>query len=138
MIVQNVNTAATKWNQRASAAAPAYTSGVANTTKDQAALAAAAEPTWSAAVQTAAANHTYSQQVLAAGTGAWKAGVASKGAARYPQGVAAGQPAYVTGVTPYFNALTQLTLAPRGPKGSNIGRVQAVDDAMIATRLTVK
>jgi hypothetical protein len=138
MIVKDPNTSATKWNLRAGAAAPAYASGVANTQKDQAALAASAEPTWAAAVQNAAANHTFSSQVLKAGTSAWKAGVATKGTARYPQGITAGQPAYVAGVTPYFSALSSLTLAPRGPKGSNIGRVQAVDDLLMATRRTVK
>jgi hypothetical protein len=138
MIVKDVNTSATKWVQRAGAAAPAYASGVAGTTKDQAGLAAAAEPLWASQVQIAAANHTFAQMVTQAGTGKWKAMVASKGAARYPQGVTAGQPAYTTGVSPYFQALTNLTLSPRGPKGSNIGRVQAVDDLLIATRKTVK
>jgi hypothetical protein len=138
VIVKDPNTSGQKWTQRASAAAPAYASGVAGTQKDQAALAAAAEGTWATAVQTAAANKTFSTQVLAAGTSKWKAGVASKGAARYPQGVSAGQPAYVTGVTPYLNALSSLTLTPRGPKGSNITRVQQVDDLLIATRKTVK
>jgi hypothetical protein len=138
VIVKDPNTSATKWNQRAGAAAPAYASGVANTQKDQAGLAAAAEGTWAAAVQTAAANHTFSAQVTKAGTAAWKAGVATKGAARYPQGITAGQPKYVAGVTPYFNALSSATLPPRGPKGSNIGRVQVVDDLLMATRRSVK
>lgn len=68
------------------------------------------------------------------GTAAWKAGVASKGAARYGSGVTASQNKYTTNVGPYFQALANLTLPPRSVKGSNIARVQAVDDALMAAK----
>jgi len=134
MNVTSAANAATKWVQRASAAAQTYGANVASSTVDQAGLAAAAQPLWAASVQQAAANNTFATQVQKAGTGAWKNGVATKGVARYPSGVTAAQGKYQTDVQPYFTALQNLTLPPRGVKGSNIGRVTAVDDALMAVK----
>ena len=82
----------------------------------------------------AAANHYFSDGVTKAGTQAWKNGVASKGVARYPSGITAGQTKYTANVTPFLNALSGLALPARGPKGSNNARVTAVDDLMQATK----
>ena len=134
MNVATPSAAATKWNTRASAAASTYTQNVAASTVDWSGLTAASQPTWAAAVQTAAANNYFQDGVTRVGTAAWKTGVATKGAARYPQGVAAGQTKYQTNVTPYIQALQGLTLPARNVKGSNIGRVTAIDDLMMATK----
>jgi hypothetical protein len=134
MIVKDPSVAAKKWSTRAQAAGADYTSGVANTQKDQAALAVAAAPVWAQSVQTAAANGTFAKGVNKAGTAGWKAGVAAKGAQRYPQGVGAGGPNYQAGVTPYFTALSNLQLPPRGVKGTNMQRVQVVADALMKTK----
>lgn len=136
MNVTSATNAAAKWVQRASAAAQTYTTAVATSNVDQAGLAAAAQPLWAAGVQLAAANNTFATGVQKAGTASWKAGVASKGSARYSGGVTAGQPKYATNVAPYLAALSNLTLPPRGVKGSNIGRVTAVDDALMAVKQT--
>lgn len=136
MNVASPTAAGTKWVQRASAAAQTYTTAVATSNVDQAGLAAAAQPLWAAGVQQAAANGTFANAVQKAGTAAWKAGVAAKGSARYPGGVTAGQPKYQTNVAPYFAALSNLQLPARGVKGSNIGRVTAVDDALMAVKQT--
>jgi hypothetical protein len=132
--VKDPNVASAKWSTRAGAAASDYANGVANSQKDQAGDAAAAAPLWAASVQAAAANGTFAKHVLAAGTGKWKAGVASKGAQRYPQGVSTAKAAYATAVQPYFSAIANLTLPPRNVKGNNMARVQAVTDALIKTR----
>jgi len=132
--VTSPTNAASKWVSRAQAGAQQYGASVASSTVDQAGLAAAAEPTWAAGVANAAANHFFSDGVQKAGTAAWKAGVANKGVARYSPGVTNAQTKYTANVTPYINALQGLTLPARGPKGSNIQRVQAVDDLMQATR----
>lgn len=137
MNVSSPTAAASKWTSRAGAAGQTYATAVASSNVDQAAAAAAAEGTWSAAVAQAAQNKTFSTQVLKAGTASWKAGVANKGAARYAPGVNAAGPKYTTNVTPYFNALSSLTLPVRGVKGSNIARVQAVDDALMATKAQI-
>lgn len=137
MNVATPSAAAAKWVSRAQAGAAAYGTAVASSQVDQAGAAAAAEPTWAAAVANAAANHYFADGVQSAGTAAWKAGVASKGVARYSPGVTAGQPKYTTNVTPYINALQGLNLPARTVKGSNISRVQAVDDLMQATKKSV-
>lgn len=134
IVVKDPNAASNKWSARASAAAGEYANGVASSQKDQAGDAAAAAPLWAAAVQKAAADGTFGKRVLAAGTAKWKAGVASKGAARYPQGVGNAKGSYAAGVAPYFAALQGVNLPPRNVKGNNMGRVQAVVDALMKTK----
>ena len=136
MITKDAGTAAAKWSQRAAAASGAYTAGVASSTKDQAALGAAAEPLWAQAVANAAANKRFSTNLTHAGTQAWKAGVASVGGARYSQGVGAAQTKYQSGVAPYLAALGSVTLPARGPKGSNAARTDAVVNALMAAKKT--
>lgn len=134
LVIKSPSDAATKWGTRASAASTAYTTGVANTQKDQATLAANAEPQWAASVASAASAHRFSARILKAGTAAWKAGVAALGGQRYSQGVQAptAQSKYVAGVTPIFAALASLQLPARNVKGSNSGRIDAVVNAEMA------
>lgn len=136
MIVKDAGASAAKWSQRAAQAQGAYTSGVSGTQKDQAALAAAAEPLWASAVANAASNHRFSHGLAAAGTAAWKAGVAAVGGARYSQGVGAAQGKYQSKVAKFFSALSSVTLPARGPKGSNGARVDAVVNALMAAKKT--
>lgn len=134
MIVKDLASSAKKWSTNAGNAGQNYTSGVASTQKDQAALAAAAAPVWAQAVSQAATDGRFASRVTEAGTAKWKSGVATKGATRYPQGVAAGGANYSSGVQPYFAALSALTLPARQVKGNNIARVQAVVAALMQTR----
>lgn len=134
MVVKDATASASKWSTRAAAAQGAYTSGVASSTKDQAALAAAAEPLWAQAVANAASLKRFSSRLQAVGTAAWKAGVAAVGGVRYSQGVGATQNKYQTAVAPYFAALSSVTLPARGPKGSNSARIDAVVNALMAAK----
>lgn len=134
MNVKTPTASGTKWQTRASAASADYSSGVANTSTDQAAAAAAAAPVWAQAVQTAAANGTFAKNVLAAGTAKWKAGVAATGAQRYTQGVTNSSGKYVAGVTPYINALSSAQLPARQVKGNNAARSQAVVQLLMSTK----
>jgi hypothetical protein len=134
VIVKDAGASAAKWSQRAAAAQGAYTTGVASSSKDQAALAAAAEPLWAQAVATAAANKRFSTRLQAVGTAAWKAGVATVGGTRYSQGVGAAQNKYQSGVQPFLSALSSVTLPARGPKGSNGARIDAVVNALMAAK----
>jgi hypothetical protein len=128
--VKDINTIAQKFVTRAGAAANDYKSGVMNPRTDQAAAAAAAEPVWAQAIADAAANHRFSIGVNRAGTAKWQAKASTIGVQRYPQGVQAAQSAYAAGEQPYLAAISGLTLPPRGVKGTNVGRVQAVVDAL--------
>jgi predicted aminopeptidase len=133
--IRDAGAIAKKWTTRASAAAPDYTSGVQNTTADQAALAAAAEPLWQQSVAEAAANGSYGKGVRKAGTEKWRTGATTKGAQRYSGGVNAGQANYQAGVAPFLQTLSNLSLPPRQVKGNNMARVQMVVDALRKQKL---
>jgi len=134
LVIKSPADAAAKWGTRSSAAQATYTAGVAATQKDQATLAANAEPQWAQAVAAAAAAHKFSARILKAGTAKWKAGVAALGGQRYQQGVTApnAQANYTAGVTPIFAALASLQLPARNVKGSNNNLVDLVVNAEMA------
>lgn len=129
---KDIGTIATKWSTRAQAAGPDYSAGVKSTTKDWAALTAAAADNFAQGVSQAVANGTFAKNVVAAGTPKWQAAASGKGAQRYPTGVAAGGPAYSAGFAPYLSVIQNLTLPPRSPRGSpnNVQRVSAIDAAL--------
>lgn len=127
LIVKNIAAATTKWAARAAAAQKDYSDGVAQSQKDQAALAEAAEPTWAAGVAQAAANHTFSAGLRRATTQGWKNGVANKGAARYAPGVQASQAKYTSRFGPFLNIIAGLTLTPRFPRGDSRNQQRSVD-----------
>lgn len=133
--MKDPGTLAQKYSTRASAAATDYANGVASAS-GQAAAAVAAADTWGAAVSAPSAKALFVKHLNAAGDAAWQAGVKSKGASRYPQGVQTGAPKWATNVAPYFAALASLNLPPRGLRRSaqNFARVQAVDTALAAVK----
>lgn len=134
---KDIGTIAAKWSSRAQAAGPDYTAGVKSTQKDWAALTAAAADSWGAGVSQAVTDGRFAKGVVAAGTPKWQAAASSKGATRYPQGVASGQPAYNAGFSPFLTVIQNLTLPPRSPRGSpnNIQRVSTIDSALHAKKI---
>lgn len=133
--IKDAASVAAKWAKRASAAGADYASGVQNPRTDQASAAAAAAPVWAQAVADAATRDAFRKGVVAAGTPKWQAAASTIGAQRYPQGVTAGVSNYATKEGPYLQALASLTLPPRGVKGTNAARVQAVVDALRKVKL---
>lgn len=135
MHIKDPSTLAQKYSTRASAAATDYATGVANTS-GQASAAAAAVATWQAAVNSPTAAKAFVTNLNKAGDAAWQMGVKNKGASRYAQGVQAGASKWATNVAPYFAALSSLTLPPRGLRRSaqNFARVQAVDQALATVK----
>jgi hypothetical protein len=127
LTVKSIAAATAKWNSRASQAVGDYTNGVAQTQKDQAGLAEAAEPTWAQGVAAAAAAHSFSRGLARVGTAGWKAGVASKGAQRYAPGVTAGQTKYTSRFGPFLQVISGLTLSPRFPRGNPANQQRSVD-----------
>ena len=134
---KNITAIAAKWSANAQTAAPNYTAGVTNTTNDWATNTAAAAGNWGQGVSQAVSDGRFAKGVSAAGTAKWKAAATTKGAQRYPSGVAAGQPAYVSGFTPYLQVIQNTNLPPRSPTGSpnNIQRVSVLDAALRAAKL---
>ena len=125
-----------KWARNAAASSNEYAQGVQNPRRSWQAGAGAAGGNYQVGVQQAIANNRYEAGVQKAGDAKYKAGVQEKGVARYGQGVSSqgAQSRYQQGFNPYESAIEGVTLPPRGPKGQNLGRVQAIQDALIAAK----
>lgn len=129
--------AAEKWVSRSGQASGDYAKGAQETTKDQAALAAAAEPNYKAAVIEAANAGRFGAGVRKAGKQKWLDGVLQKGQNRFSEGVASAQGDYVTESARFDTARNAAASLPRGPRGaaSNIERVRAVANAQRAVKV---
>jgi len=134
---KDIGAIAAKWSTRAQAAGPDYTAGVKAPRRDWAQNTGAAADSWGAGVSQAVADGRFAKGVAAAGTPKWQAAASSKGAQRYPTGVAGAQPAYSNGFGPFLQVLQNLTLPPRSPRGSpnNLQRVSAIDSALHAKKI---
>lgn len=130
--VKDAAAAATKFVQRGQAAAADYTKGVSTSGDAWAQNTAAASDNYAAGVQEAIARNGFLKGVQKAGPGKFVSAATTKGAQRYPQGIATAGPAWQDGTAPYLQTLAGLTLPPRRPKGDpgNMARVQAVTDAL--------
>jgi hypothetical protein len=128
--IKDPTTIANKWATRAGAASQDYLSGVQNPRTSQSQAAIAAKGVWADSVAQAAANDSYAKGLAKATDAKWAAGVKDKGSVRYQPGVTAGKNNYQTGIGPVLSTLSSLNLPPRNVKGNNMGRVQAVVDAL--------
>lgn len=128
------------WVGAAGRAATAWTEGIQSTTKDQAQLAANAQPAWLQGVQDAAANNRFSNGVLRRGTTYWKSQSQAK-AANYSVGYQAGSQNQLSAITKILNAEASIvgSLPQRGPAGSpqNLQRVTMLDNALHQLRGTL-
>src|ERR1700752_1602548 len=125
--------AAANWSGAASRAQTDWVAGINSTQKDQAALAAVAQPAWLAGVQDAAANNRFANGVTRRGTGYWKSQSEAK-AANYVQGYTAGAQNFSSAIGKIMNDMPNLVAAlpARGPAGSpqNLNRVTQLDQAL--------
>lgn len=130
--VKDAATAATKFVQRAQAAAPDYTRGVTGAGNTWQANTAAAADSWGAGVQAAVANGRFQKGVNRVGGQKWEQASTTKGAQRYPQGVAQAGPNWQAATAPYLDTIASLSLPPRRPKGdpANFQRAQMVAEAL--------
>lgn len=121
-----------KWASRAQGAVGDYKKGVQAPRRSWSAAAAASEGNFEAGINAAIGKKSYSKGVNAAGDAKWKKNADEKGGQRYGQGVAASQDEYRTGFAPFADVLNSISLTPRGPKGTNYGRVQEIGQALQA------
>jgi hypothetical protein len=130
--VKDAAASATKFVQRAQAAAPDYQRGVQGAGQTWQTNAAAANDSYVAGVTAAANAGRFARGINAAGGQKYEAAAAGKGAQRYPQGVASAGPTWQAKTQPYLDTLAGLQLPPRRPKGdpANFQRVQIVGDAL--------
>ncbi len=125
---------AAKWASRSQAAVGEYKKGVAAPRRSWSLGAKASEGNYEAGVQTAIGRKAYGKGVEDAGDGKWKKGADEKGGTRYGSGVAGAVDEYRTGFAPYADVIRSVTLTPRGPKGTNYGRVQEIGQALEARK----
>jgi hypothetical protein len=121
-----------KFSRNASAAASDYEKGAMNPKRSPTAGAIASKDAMLAGIQNAVSSGRWQKRLEASGDAAYTQGIKDKGRARYQTGVAT--QSAVGKVTAHLqsmqNVLSGVTLAPRGPKGSNYGNVQTVGDAL--------
>lgn len=99
------NAVAAKWAQRAGAASQDYAEGVASTTKDPTALAAAQGQRYIQGVQDSYNSGKWARALQRVGKTGWQAAVASKGVANYSTGIQAGQQKYAAAMGPVLQAV---------------------------------
>src|SRR5690348_3234375 len=116
-----------RWQAAAPTAASNWTAGINGTQKDQAALAAAAQPLWLAGVQAAAAANRFANGVTRRGTAYWKSQSEAK-AGNYTTGYQAGGQNFSAAITKIINAEAQIvaSLPPRGDINANLQRANQV------------
>ncbi|MEM3092175.1 MAG: hypothetical protein QXW26_04695 [Candidatus Nitrosocaldus sp.] len=121
-----------KWQNRASAAAPDYESGVRSPLSDWATNAAAAEANYTQGVQQAIAQKRFSSGVKKAGTSKWQEKSIAKGTARFSQGISVSVNDYNQGFAQVHSTIARLSLPARGAKGDprNLERVRVIADAL--------
>jgi len=88
----------------------------------------AAEETWKAAVQDAAAREARKKGLEKITDAEWKKAAIEKGAARIGAGMTAGKEKFNRGITEVLSVLSGITLPPRGldPEGNVDGRVKPI------------
>lgn len=130
--IKPIATITQKYVSRASGAGQAYVDGINNPKQDWAQSTAGSAQAWAAGVQSAITDGRFVNGVNAAGDAKWSSQSINVGASRYPGGITSGQQRYQQGIQPFLQALANLNLPPRGPKGdpSNINRVTAVNTAL--------
>ena len=128
---------AAKFVARAQAAGGDYTKGVSAAGDLWQQKASAAGDAYAAGVQAAIGRKGFEKGVAKAGAQKYVANASTKGASRYPAGVAQAGPNWQSSTQPYLDTLAGLNLPPRHPRGDpgNIARVQAVADALRKKKL---
>lgn len=136
-MAKSAQQASEKWVSRSGQASGDYVKGAQETTKDQSALAAAAEGNYKTAVIEAANAGRFGAGVRKAGKQKWLDGVTKKGANRFAEGVSDAQSDYATESARFDGARNAAANLPRGPRGSagNIERVRAVAVAQRAVKV---
>jgi hypothetical protein len=129
--VKSAQTAVQNWTGASGRAGTAWSAGIQSTTKDQAALAAAAQPRWLQGVQDAAANNRFANGVTRRGTAYWKSQSQAK-QGNYTTGYSAGADNFSSAIGKILNAEASIvsSLPQRGDVMQNLQRSQQFALAM--------
>lgn len=125
-----------KFIERAGAATSDYVKGVQETTKDQSQRAIAAIPLMKQGINAAIDSGRVARGLQKSGKAGHLAGVISKGANRFGEGVAVSGQKYAINSGKYDTARAASDNMPRGLKGSttNLAKVNAVVNALRAAK----
>ncbi len=134
--VRSASDAAAKFATRAAAAAPDYKTGIAGSGQAWQQNTASATDNYVQGVQQAISRGAFQKGVNKSGGAYFEQRATTLGAARFADGVRAGQSNYAEGVQPYLDVLSKVNLTPRGPKGDprNYQRAQEVATALRAAK----
>lgn len=129
--MKSAQTAVQNWTGASGRAGTAWSAGIQSTTKDQAALAAAAQPRWLQGVQDAAANNRFANGVTRRGTPYWKQQSEAKQTS-YSTGYTAGKDNFASAIGKILNAEASIVsgLPQRGDVMQNLQRSQQFALAM--------
>lgn len=129
--MKSASQATQNWTGASGRASTAWSEGIQSTTKDQAALAAAAQPRWLQGVQDAAANNRFANGVTRRGTSYWKSQSQAK-AGNYATGYTAGANNFASAIGKILQAEANIvsSLSPRGDINANLQRAQQFALAM--------
>ena len=138
--IRSIDAIAQKWATVTPQRAGEYEQGVSNPKADWKTETLAASDAWKAGVTAAIQVGSFSKGVTRAGTSKWQTGAAGKGVQRFGPGVSLAQDDYAKSFAPYVSAISALRLPPRFARRDprNLARVQAVVDAMVATKKRVQ
>lgn len=134
--VKSAGEAADKWVSRAAVAGPDYQRGVQGAGQAWEAGARAAKDAYAQGVTASIQRGAYEKGIAAAGASKWEKNATEKGTRRFGEGVSVAAGDYTQKIAPYLQALSGLTLPPRGPSGDprNLQRVQMVASTLAALK----
>ena len=125
-----------KWARNTASGGPSYKEGTENPKQPWEESTLAGEGNYEIAVTAAIAEKRFGKGVSRSGQARYDQGVKEKGIARFVQaaGLASSRTRYNNNFERFAQAIEKVDLPPRGPKGQNLGRVQAIQDALIAEK----
>jgi hypothetical protein len=130
--IKDISAIAEKWARVTPGRSADYAAGVQNPRKDWAKETEESAERQAAGVTAAISEDRFRKGVVQAGTEKWKRQALAKGVSRWGQGIQLAKQDYEAGFRPYAEAIRNLNLPARGPKGDprNIERVRVIADTL--------
>ncbi len=129
--IKPLNIAADKWQRRSSVAGQDYRQGIEQPRREWEQAASESNDLYAQAVTAAANAGRYGEGVRRAGNARWKNNALRKGPGRFTEGVGLAVGEWQRRFEPFHRAIAAVTIPPRGPKGTNIGRVSVLNLEMM-------
>lgn len=127
---------AQKWARNSQTAGQSYIEGVEDPKREWEPAAIEGEELFGSVMQSVITNRSREKGIQRVGQKKYDTGVREKGLTRFRQAV--GLPSslsnYNAGFEPFAKAIETVELPPKQPKGQNLSRVQAIQDALIAEK----